>query len=143
MPTAGRRELILSEEQLAVSTVRVPARRVRLEKYVVTETRTITVQVSHEEVRLVEVGLDEGDPDTDTDVQATDPDRWLTVSEERIAITTEVVPLERVRLAVTSVSEDRTVRDDIRREQVAFETDTGLPPASNDHTHPTVMEEQA
>lgn len=128
---SAERVLIRSEEQLAVSTVRVPARRVRLEKFVVTETKTITVQVSHEEVRLVDVDLEnnlEGDEAHATfhaaataDPASNDVDRWVTLSEERVVVTTEVVPVERVRLQVASVLEQREVTDTVRREQVTLE----------------------
>lgn len=114
--------LIRSEERLQVSTVPVRARRVRLEKYVVTETRTITVQVSREMVRLVDMDLDDdptGAPTpTTTDGTADDVGRWLALHEERVAITTEVVPVERVRLAVYSVTEQQDVTDSVRREHV-------------------------
>jgi sporulation protein YlmC with PRC-barrel domain len=51
--------MTLSEEQLHVGTERVVTGRARLRKHIVTEERTITVPVSHEEVRL------ERDPATD------------------------------------------------------------------------------
>ncbi|MEO5832358.1 MAG: DUF2382 domain-containing protein [Nakamurella sp.] len=118
--------LIRSEERLGVSTVRVPSRRVRLEKYVVTETRTITVQVSREEVRLVEVEW--ADPTATRDaLDPADARRWLTVSEEQVVVTTTVVPVERVRLDVTEVTEGRTLTGELRRERVAFTPDSFLP----------------
>lgn len=152
-PGSAGRVLIRSEEQLAVSTVRVPARRVRLEKFVVTETRTITVQVSHEQVRLVDVNL-EADHDDNlvgdgahatvdtavtTDPNNSDVDRWLTLSEERVVVTIEVVPIERVRLQVTSALEQREVTDTVRREQVTYgppetsEPDPDLPATNPRH----------
>jgi uncharacterized protein (TIGR02271 family) len=129
MPVAAERSLTLSEERIGVSTVRVPARRVRLEKYVVTETRTMTVQVSREEVRLVDVeltdtDLTDGPAPTDT---MSDAGRWLTLSEERVVVTTETVPIERVRLEVSTVVEDRIVSEDVRREQVTFDSGSVLP----------------
>ena len=45
--------LVRSEERLNVSTQRFTTGRARLEKYLITETRTITVEVTREEVRLV------------------------------------------------------------------------------------------
>lgn len=114
--------LIRSEEHLRVSTVPARARRVRLEKYVVTETRTITVQVSREQVRLVDIDLDDDLTDeSGTTSNNDDSGRWLTLSEERVAITTEVVPVERVRLAVYGVTEQRDVTDTVRREQIELD----------------------
>lgn len=55
-PLAGSSDrdfLIRSEEQLQVATQRVTAGVARLEKFVVTEMKTITIEIAHEEVRLV------------------------------------------------------------------------------------------
>ena len=123
-PVSTDRSLTLSEERLAVTTVRVPARRVRLEKYVVTETRTFTVEVSREEVRLVDVALTEADPAGGSATADTaDSGRWMTLSEERVVVTTETVPVERVRLDVTTVVEERDVTEDLRREEITVDTD--------------------
>ena len=111
-PAPSGPALILSEERLAVSTVRVPDRRVRLEKFVVSETRTVTVRLDREEYRLVEMPVDDDAPSAPQD----DPHRWLTLSEERVVVTTEVVPVARVRLAVATVSTDRDVTGDVRRD---------------------------
>lgn len=131
---SDRNALIRSEERLEVTTVRVPSRRVRLEKYVVTETRTITVQISREEVRLVEIDLEPAESPTEGGpvpvvgtADAVDPGRWLTLSEEQIVVTTTVVPVERVRLDITSITEDRTITEDVRRERIAFAPDSYLP----------------
>lgn len=125
--------LVRSEEHLRVSTVQVRARRVRLEKFVVTETRTITVQVSREEVRLVDVDLGDDPTDELTPVAAGDDGRWLTLSEERVAITTEVVPVERVRLGVYAVTEQHDITDTVRHEQVQLDQ---LPGGHSDpHSH--------
>ncbi len=137
--------LIRSEERLDVSTRRVPSRRVRLEKFVVTETRTVEVEVSHEEVRLVylDISADRADsagspaspgsagspgssgrPTTDLPpaaADASDTGRWLTVSEERIVVSKEVVPVERVRLQINTVTEQRNVTEDVRREEIRLE----------------------
>ncbi|MEO5834513.1 MAG: YsnF/AvaK domain-containing protein [Nakamurella sp.] len=150
VPQATVQELILSEERLEVSTIAVPARRMRLEKYVVTETRTITVQVSHEEVRLVDIELDDdnaaADRVGDEGVMSADPGRWLTLSEERVAITTQVVPVERVRLAVASVVEHRAITKDARREEIAFDAGTnlpGTPPATQTPTRTAIPAEES
>lgn len=130
LPADGDRSLLRSEEQLRVSAERVPVGRARLEKIVVTETRTITVEVSHEEVRLVHLPLDTATGDdiesnTGSDVRTDlDPgqDRWMVVSEERVVITKEVVPIERVRLETRSVTEQHAITENVRTEQVALDT---------------------
>lgn len=116
----ARDYLIRSEERLNVGTRRVPSGRVRLEKYVVTETRTISVEVSREEVRLVHLDLadlDGGGAEAASDAE----ERWLVVSEEQVVINKVVVPLERVRLQRNTVVVDRDVTEQVRRERIDVE----------------------
>lgn len=127
--------LTRSEEQLHVGTQRVVKSRMRLQKFTVTEMKTITVPVTHEEVRLVEVPVGEHElsdgsqnPETDADrasgrhrSDATEPDtepREMILTEERVVVTTERVPVERVRLATDVVTEQQEVTEDLRREHI-------------------------
>lgn len=128
VPDEHASHLIRSEERLTAGVRRVPYSRVRLEKFVVTETRTVTVEVRREEVRLVHLDLD-SDAGTDAadgsqvvDSADGSVERWLTLCEERVAITTEVVPVERVRLQVDTVTVEREVTEPVRREEVVVET---------------------
>ena len=57
----GGEYLTRSEEQLHVGTEKVETGRARLRKYVVTENQTVTVPVSHEEVRVVREPVQPGD----------------------------------------------------------------------------------
>ena len=119
--SVGSDHLIRSEERLDVTTARVPGGWARLEKFLVTETRTFTVEVTHEEVRLVQNPADAAarthlDPDGRKN-QA----RWMYVNREEVVITKRVVPVERVRLEVYPVTEQRQVSDEVRKEQI----DTG------------------
>jgi uncharacterized protein (TIGR02271 family) len=117
--TPGRDYLLRSEEQLRVRTDRVVSGHARLEKFTVTETKTITVEVTHEEVRLVQRGADGSGPDQQTPGDATaDADRWMVLSREEVVVTTRVVPVERVRLEVYPVVEQRQVTDQVRKEQI-------------------------
>jgi len=77
--------------------------------------------VTHEEVRLVQNPADAAarthlDPDGRKN-QA----RWMYVNREEVVITKRVVPVERVRLEVYPVTEQRQVSDEVRKEQI----DTG------------------
>ena len=56
----GGEYLTRSEEQLHVGTEKVETGRARLRKYVVTENQTVTVPVSHEEVRVVREPMGRG-----------------------------------------------------------------------------------
>ena len=116
----GRDYLIRSEEQLQVRTDRVVSGYARLEKFVVTETRTITVEVSHEEFRLVR------NPPTDPgaaplQLDATGQNNsadWLYLSREEVLVTKRVVPLERIRLEVFPVTDQRTITEPVRKERL-------------------------
>ena len=119
-PTAagtGRDYLIRSEEQLQVGTNRVPSGYARLEKFLVTETKTITVEVTHEEVRLIREPLGAGAQHSGRPDQS-GTDRWMQVSREEVVVTKRIVPVERVRLEVYPVTEQRQLTEQVRKEQV-------------------------
>ncbi|GAA2017859.1 YsnF/AvaK domain-containing protein [Nakamurella flavida] len=119
-PAREQSVLIRSEERLAVTTRRVVAGIARLEKIRVTETRTFTVDVVREEVRLV-IDRDTAGSDVD-DRGAARPagpeGPWLVLSEEQVVVTKNLVPVERVRLDVTPVTEMRDVTAAVRSERV-------------------------
>lgn len=108
-----------SEERLHVGTETVPAGRVRLRKYVVTENVTQTVPVSHEEVRV------EREPITEANAGAamsgpdiTEEEHEVTLHAERPVVEKEAVPVERVRLGTETVTEQHEVSEQIRKEQI-------------------------
>jgi uncharacterized protein (TIGR02271 family) len=112
-----------SEERLRVDTQAERAGTARLRKYVTTEPVETTVQVRREEPRI------EREPITDAnrDAALTGPD--LTESEHEVALQAErpvvdkeTVPVERVRLTKDTVTEEQTVGDEVRKEQI--DTDT-------------------
>ena len=114
---SGRGYLLRSEEQLRVRTDQVVAGYARLEKFTVTETKTITVEVTHEEVRLVQRaadGLERQAPGP----SAAEGDRWMVLSREEVVVSKTVVPVERVRLEVYPVVEERQVTEEVRREHI-------------------------
>ncbi len=113
-----------SEEQLRVGTQRVEAGRARLRKYVVTENVTTTVPVSHEEVRI------EREPITDANVgdaldgpAISEEEHEVVLHAERPVVQKEAVPVERVRLDVDTVTEQETVSDSVRKEQIDTDSD--------------------
>jgi len=127
--STGRNYLIRSEERLNVTTARVPGGWARLEKFLVTETKTVTVEVTHEEVRLVSEPTGAGGPHSDPGAQESQA-RWMYVSREEVVVTKRVVPVERVRLEVYPVTEQRQISDEVRKEQI----DTaGLPVEGDPH----------
>jgi len=113
-----------SEEQLNVGTERVQTGKARLRKYVVTENQSVTVPVQREEVRI------EREPITDANVGAamdgpdiSEEEHEVTLSEERPVIQKETVPVERVRLDKDVVTEQQTVNEEVRKEEITFDGD--------------------
>jgi uncharacterized protein (TIGR02271 family) len=117
-PDLNTVDVVRSEEQLRVSTVPVPKERIRFEKVIVTEEKTVTVTVRREELRIVREPVEAGTDRTTPGGQEPAADLDLVLHEERIITTTEVVPVERVRVRVTQVTEDLPVTDTVRKERV-------------------------
>jgi stress response protein YsnF len=128
-------EVVRSEQQLRVGTRSEVSGRVRLVKRVVTEERTVTVTLRHEElvvehlpaegdegvpgaVTVVPDGVPQDGPRTET---AGEPTLELLLCDEELEVVTRVVPRERVRVYVDSVVEVVEVRDDLQREVVDVE----------------------
>jgi uncharacterized protein (TIGR02271 family) len=114
-----------SEERLSVGTERQEAGRARLRKYVVTENVTETVPVSHEEVRL------EREPITDRNVgdamdgpAISEEEHEVTLHAERPVVEKEAVPVERVRLDKTTVTDEEQVSADVRKEEIEVDGTT-------------------
>ena len=111
-----------SEEQLRVGKEQVSAGRARLRKHVVTENQTVTVPVSHEEVTL------EREPITDANrgnatsgPDLSDEEHEVQLTEERVVVDKETVPVERVRLGTETVTEDERVSEDVRKEEIDYD----------------------
>lgn len=111
--------LVRSREQLVAATQRVPVAVARLEKFVVTEQRTIVVDVAREDVRLV---YDTPPPATGSASLADDHPHaradTVTLFAEEIEIVRRWVPVETARLAVTTVNGVETVTDTVDVEHI-------------------------
>jgi len=113
-----------SEERMRVGTATEETGRVRLRKYVVTETVQQSVPVSHEEVRL------EREPITEANggqamagPEISEEEHEVTLHAEQPVVAKETVPVERVRLAKEHVTEEETVSGEIRKERIEAEGD--------------------
>jgi len=111
-----------SEEQLRVGKEQVSAGRARLRKHVVTENQTVTVPVSREEVTL------EREPITDANIgkatsgpDLSEEEHEVQLTEERVVVDKEAVPVERVRLGTETVTEDQRVSEDVRKEEIDYD----------------------
>ncbi|MBQ6639993.1 MAG: PRC and DUF2382 domain-containing protein [Saccharopolyspora sp.] len=113
-----------SEEHLRAGTERRESGRVRLRKYVVTETEQITVPVSHEEVRIEREPITEANRDEARSGPAiSEEEHEVTLHEERPVTGTETVPKERVRMSKDRVDEDETVSGEVRKEHIDTDSD--------------------
>jgi uncharacterized protein (TIGR02271 family) len=114
-----------SEEELRVGKASRERGRARLRKYVVTEDVQQTVPVQREEVRV------EREPITDANVDAatsgpdiSEEEHEVTLHEEEVVTEKRAVPKERVRMDKQTVTEDETVSEEVRKEQIEAEGDT-------------------
>ena len=115
-----------SEEELRVGTTEVERGRARLRKYVVTEQVQQTVPVRREEVRI------EREPITDANVdeatagpEISEEEHEIVLHEEEPVVEKRTVPKERVRMDKESVTDETQVSEEIRKEQIEAEGDTG------------------
>ncbi len=114
-----------SEEHLSVGTQRVEAGRARLRKFVVTEQQTVTVPVSHEEVRIEREAITDANRGDALDGPAiSEEEHEVVLHAERPVVATEAVPVERVRLGTETVTEQQSVTGEVRKEQIEVEDGT-------------------
>jgi uncharacterized protein (TIGR02271 family) len=111
-----------SEERLDVGTRSEEVGRARLRKYVVTENVTETVPVAREEVRV------EREPITDANIGSamdgpaiSEEEHEVTLHAETPVVAKEAVPVERVRLDKTTVTDQAQVTEGLRKEEIEVE----------------------
>jgi uncharacterized protein (TIGR02271 family) len=115
-PTADN-AITRSEEELEVGVRTRETGRARMRKYIETKDVTTTVPVQHEEVRL------EREPITDADAamaggDIAEEEHEVTLHEEEPVVSKHVVPKERVRMDVDTVTEQATVTEPVRKEVI-------------------------
>jgi uncharacterized protein (TIGR02271 family) len=113
-----------SEERLNIDKQSQATGRVRLRKWVETEDVNVTVPVTKEKAVI------EREPVTDSNVdQALDgpaiseEEHEVVLNEERVVVDKTVEPVERVRVGKEAVTEQETVSDAVRKEQIEVEGD--------------------
>jgi uncharacterized protein (TIGR02271 family) len=113
-----------SEEELRVGTETRERGRARLRKYVVTEPQQVTVPVRREEVRVEREPITDANLDAATSGPAiSEEEHEVTLREEEVVVDKRAVPKERVRLDTETVTEERQVADEVRKEQIEVEGD--------------------
>ena len=118
-PPAEEQSMTRYEEQVEVDKTTVPRERVRMRKHVVTEEVQVTVTLRREELRI------EREPVTDPD--GVDIEQGGEIGEaefdffllaERPVVSTEVVPVERVKVTKDVVTEEELVAEQVRKERI-------------------------
>jgi uncharacterized protein (TIGR02271 family) len=108
-----------SEEELAVGTETRERGRARLRKYVTTEQQQLTVPVQREELRVEREPITDANLDAATSGPAiSEEEHEVTLHEETPVVDKRAVPRERVRLEKDTVTEERQVSEDLRKEQI-------------------------
>jgi stress response protein YsnF len=117
-----------SEERLRVETVREPWSRAVLRVDTVTEEVMVPVTVTRQRARIEYLPLrpgdgmatDSGTPGDHDEIRSSG---WVTLYGERPVVSVERAPIERVRLTTAWVTEEQTVSDRLRHEEIALEDD--------------------
>ena len=113
-----------SEEELRVGTQTRERGRARMRKYVTTETQTVTVPVQREEVRVEREPITDANLDDATSGPAiSEEEHEVTLHEETPVVEKRVVPRERVRMDTETVTDERQVSEELRKEQIQVDGD--------------------
>jgi uncharacterized protein (TIGR02271 family) len=109
-----------SAEQQRAEVVNVVVGRARLVTFVVTEEQTFTVPVRREEVRLVYDPVPPHEQSV-TSVPPAEETYEVILHSEQVQFTTNVVPVEWVRMIRRVVGTEQIINDQIRSEQIEVE----------------------
>ncbi|WP_295627296.1 PRC and DUF2382 domain-containing protein [uncultured Corynebacterium sp.] len=115
--TADQDAMVRSEERLNVDKQNVETGKVRLRKHVVTDTETVEVPVTREEVRLEREPISPEEA-RNLDTSIGDDEASVTLHEERVNVTKESVPVEKVNLGKETVRDTETHTEELRKEQI-------------------------
>lgn len=111
-----------SEKQVNVGVEKRESGKARLRKYVVTEQVTQTVPVSHEEIRVEREPITEVDRNKvigGSDIR--EEEHEVTLHEDRVVVTKETVPVEKVKMSTEDVTEQQKVSEEVRKEKIETE----------------------
>lgn len=122
--TRGDQAMTRSEEELRVGTTQRETGRARLRKYIVTDEVQQTVPVRREEVRVEREPITDENRDAATSgPELSEAEHEVVLHEEEPVAEKRVVPKERVRLDKEAATEERTVSEQVRREEIEVEGD--------------------
>jgi uncharacterized protein (TIGR02271 family) len=113
-----------SEEELSVGTETRERGRARLRKHVTTEQQTVTVPVQREELRVEREPITDANLDAATSGPAiSEEEHEVTLHEEEVMVDKRAVPKERVRLDTETVTDERQISEEVRKEQIQVDGD--------------------
>ncbi len=116
---AGQEWLIRSEERIAVNLETRETGRIKLHKYVDTEQIAQTVRVYREEYEIERVPVTSADQISG---DLAEVEQEIILHEAQAVVTKESVPVERVRLSVRRVEEEKQVGGEIRKERIEIDS---------------------
>jgi uncharacterized protein (TIGR02271 family) len=121
------------EERLSVGKETVETGHVKLHRYVDAEPVEKTVHLAHEEFDVERMPINADEPIRGT---VSELEQELTLHGERGVMHKDTVPVERVRLVTKNVEEDKTFRDEVRKERIEVEQDRQASPAAQAPAQP-------
>jgi uncharacterized protein (TIGR02271 family) len=92
---------------------------VTLHKHIDTEPVSQTVRVFHEEYEIEHVPIGQDDRVSN---DLAEREQQIILHEARPVVTKETVPVERVRLSVRKVEEEKTISDQLRKERIEIDS---------------------
>ena len=108
-----------SEEELRVGTTERERGRARLRKHVVTDQVEKTVPVRREEVRVEREPITDANTADAMDGPAiSEEEHEVVLHEEEVVVDKRAVPKERVRMDKDTVTEERQVSEEVRKERI-------------------------
>ena len=111
------------EERIGFRTEDIEIGRIRLHKYVDVIPVEERVRLMHEEFELERIPIKQGQSDFREDHVE------IVLRGQRVIAVKDVVPIERVRLNIRQVPEERVIHEEIRRERIEVERLEGSPRA--------------
>ena len=116
--------LELREERLEVGKDRMQAGELQLRKEIVTETKTVEIPLTREEIVVERRSLDGVDYKGDLATYAFGDQKEIRipVSEEKVHIEKKVVPREEIRITKQRIIENEVVSEEVRHEEARIES---------------------
>ena len=124
------RTLKLHEERLKVGTTSEQAGEARIRKEVVTEHKQVTVPVQREELVIERHAVNK--VVGGADIRAESAEVRIPLKEERVTVGKETILKEEVSVGKKTVTDNRTVGADVRREELVTDASTGTAKVETD-----------